>query len=159
MTTGVALPLPVWQVFNNAGQPNVGGSVLFQVGGVNTAIFQDVGLTIPLPNPTFLNSRGEISNASGLSCQVFFTPNTVYVATVYDANGNQINQFSYINGIAGPSQQSIIPVVDNSFTLGSRSPSSANVYVGRNHAALLDAATGNSGYYARTAAEIAALVI
>jgi Pectate lyase superfamily protein len=99
MATGVACPNPILQFFNNAGQFNNNGSILTQVGGVNTATYQDAGLTAPLPNPIPLNSRGEVSNASGLSCQLFLTPNTVYVFTMLDANGNQLNQASYVDGI------------------------------------------------------------
>src|SRR5579872_4179473 len=99
MTTGVACPVPILQFLNNAGQPNVGGSVLTQVGGVNYATYQDVGLTTPLPNPIPLNSRGEVSNAAGASCQCFLQPNTVYQFTIYDANGNVLDTPNYVNGV------------------------------------------------------------
>ena len=95
----VASPPPILQFFNNAGQPNVGGSILTQVGGVNAATYQDSAGAVPLPNPIPLNSRGEISNASGLSCQLFLTPNTAYTFTIFDANGNQVGQASYVNGV------------------------------------------------------------
>jgi hypothetical protein len=104
MATGVALPLPIWQIFDNNGNPNIGGSVLFTVGGIPTAVYQDIGLTIPLPATGInggipLNSRGEISDSSGNSRQLFLTPNTVYVATIFDAAGNQIAQANYVNGV------------------------------------------------------------
>lgn len=97
--TGVASPVPILQFFNNLGQPNVGGTILTQVGGVNMTTYQDVGQTIPLPNPIPLNSRGEVSNASGLSCQLFLIPNVAYTFTFFDALGNQLNQAPYVNGI------------------------------------------------------------
>jgi Pectate lyase superfamily protein len=99
MTTGVALAPPIWPWFFNNGQLAAGGSILTQVGGVNTATYQDFGLTTPLPNPIPLNSRGEISNAAGTSCQCFLTPNIVYTFIFYDAGGNQIWQATYVNGV------------------------------------------------------------
>jgi hypothetical protein len=98
-TVGIA-PTPILQFFNNAGQPNVGGSVLTQVGGVNYATYQDAAGTIPLPNPIPLNSRGEISNSSGQSCQLFLVAGVTYVFTQYDPLGNQINQVPYMAGSA-----------------------------------------------------------
>ena len=80
-------PAPILQFFNNAGQPNSGGTVLTQVGGVNYATYQDAAGLIPLPNPIPLNSRGEISNSSGTSCQLFLTTGVTYTFTLYDANG------------------------------------------------------------------------
>lgn len=99
MTTGVAAPIPILQFFDARGYPLVGGSVLTQVGGVNTATYQDSGLTTPLPNPIPLNARGEISTAAGASSQIFLTPNQVYTFTLSDANGNQIWVATYLNGV------------------------------------------------------------
>jgi hypothetical protein len=81
---------PILQFLNNAGQPNVGGSLLTQVGGVNYPTFQDAAGAIALPNPIPLNSRGEISNSSGISSQLYLFPGVVYVLTLFDAHGNQI---------------------------------------------------------------------
>lgn len=92
MTTVSIAPNPILQFFNNNGAPNAGGSVLTQVGEVNYPTYQDSAGTIPLPNPIPLNSRGEISNASGVSCQLFLVPGFTYVFTLYDVNGNQLNQ-------------------------------------------------------------------
>lgn len=92
----MAAPPPILQFFNNAGAPNVEGSILTQVGGVNAATYQDSAGAIPLPNPIPLNSRGEVSNASGLSCQLFLTVGSVYTFTMFDANGNQMNQATYV---------------------------------------------------------------
>ena len=99
MTTVFRSPTTCLQFFNNAGQPNVGGTLLTQVGGVNTATFQDAAGTIPLPNPIPLNSRGEVSNASGASCELFLIEGTTYTFTLFDANGNQIGVYPNINGI------------------------------------------------------------
>jgi hypothetical protein len=91
MATQVELCPPViLQFLNNAGLMNVGGSLLTQVGGVNYTTWQDAAGTIPLPNPIPLNSRGEISNSSGISSQLFLADGIVYTFTLYDASGNLI---------------------------------------------------------------------
>lgn len=101
MATGVACPPIILQFTLNNGQLAAGGSVLTQVGGINAATYQDINLATPLPNPINLNSRGEIANAAGISVQLFLTPNTVYVFTLFDGpngTGNQINVATYVNG-------------------------------------------------------------
>ncbi len=121
MAIGVASPTPILQFFANNGLPAVNGSLLTQVGGINAATYQDVGLTTPLPNPIPLNSRGEVSNSSGVSCQLFLTPNTVYTFTLSDAQGNQQWTATYVNGIqVSQSQiaQLINPQVQAEITLG-----------------------------------------
>ncbi|SRR6266436_2918422 len=91
---------PVLQFFNNLGVPNAGGSLLTQVGGINTATYQDSAGTIPLPNPIPLNSRGEVSNAAGISSQLFLIQGSIYTFILYDAAGNQIDTFTYAVGIS-----------------------------------------------------------
>jgi hypothetical protein len=99
VTTGVAISAPILQFTLNDGSLAAGGSILTQVGGVNAATYEDYALTIPLPNPIPLNSRGEISNALGQSCQLFQTPNVVYTWTFSDPFGNQIWTGHYVNGV------------------------------------------------------------
>lgn len=102
MTTGVLCPTPILQFFDNAGNPARNGSVLTQVGGVNAATFSDINLTVPLPNPIPLNSRGEASTQAGATAQVFLTPNTAYTFTLFDGpngTGNQLNVATYVNGL------------------------------------------------------------
>ena len=111
MTTGVACTAPILQFFTNAGTPCIGGSIMTQVGGVNTATYQDSALAIPLPNPIPLNSRGEISSQAGTSQQLFLTPNTVYTFTYSDANGNQIWVANYVNGVQVTLTQSSIGAI------------------------------------------------
>ncbi len=91
MTTVSASPIPILQFFNNSGQPNAGGSVLTQVGGVNYPTYSDSAGSVALPNPIPLNSRGEVSNASGQSSQLFLESGIVYTFTIMDVNGNTIN--------------------------------------------------------------------
>ena len=96
MAASVSLVVPpILQFFSNTGLPNVGGTLLTQIGGVNAATYQDSAGTIPLPNPIPLNSRGEVSNAAGASCQLFLVQGHTYVFTLYDALGNQIDSFTY----------------------------------------------------------------
>lgn len=91
MGTSVApAPALILQFLNNAGVPNVGGSILTQVGGVNYPTFQDAAGTTPLPNPIPLNSRGEISNTSGVSSQLYLALGVTYVFTLMDTHGNMI---------------------------------------------------------------------
>lgn len=99
MAVGVLSPVPILQFFGNDGSPLAGGSVLTTVGGINTTAYQDVGLTIPLPNPIPLNSRGEVSSAAGASQQLFLTPNVVYTFTFSDSSGNQQWVANYVNGL------------------------------------------------------------
>lgn len=97
MTTPVGLaPVAIQQFFNNEGKPNVGGSILTQVGGINYPTYQDSAGATPLPNPIPLNSRGEVSNAAGASCQLFLALNVVYTFTLKDANGNLLNQAIWV---------------------------------------------------------------
>ncbi len=103
MTATVAFCPPlILQFFDSGGRLLVGGSVLTQVGGTNTATYQDSGGTTALPNPIPLNSRGEISNSSGQSQQLFLIAGSVYTLTIYDAAGNQIDQAQYVgNSLSG----------------------------------------------------------
>ena len=94
----IACPPTILQFFGNNGLPLAGGSVLTQVGGTNTATYQDSAGATPLPNPIPLNSRGEISNATGTSCQLFLSQGTAYTFTVKDANGNQVYVATYVAG-------------------------------------------------------------
>jgi hypothetical protein len=91
MGTSVAQsPTPILQFLSNSGLMNVGGSLLTQVGGVNYPTWQDAAGMTPLPNPIPLNSRGEISNTSGVSVPLYLAQGVVYQFTLLDAFGNQI---------------------------------------------------------------------
>lgn len=120
----VSLSPPVaLQFFNNAGQFNAGGSVLTQVGGVNAATYQDSAGATALPNPIPLNSRGEISNAAGATCQLFLTAGSIYTFTLYDVTGNQLDSYTYMVGAASSADisnlQSQITAFATSITTGS----------------------------------------
>lgn len=132
MTTGVLATPPILQFFAANGNPLVGGSVLTQVGGVNTATYSDSGLTTALPNPIPLNARGEISTAAGASAQCFLTPNTVYTFTVSDANGNQIWVANYVDGVAltGEAIAAELNTVTNTAALASYVRTAAEIAAG-----------------------------
>src|SRR6185503_20646221 len=120
MTTGVLATPPILQFALNNGQLAAGGSILTQVGGVNTATYADSGLTTPLPNPIPLNSRGEISDASGASRQLFLTPNLVYTLTLFDGpsgTGNQIWSATYVNGVQFALTAAAIDALSNSASI------------------------------------------
>lgn len=111
MATGVLASPPILQFFNNTGLVAANGSVLTTVGGINTATYQDVNLTSPLPNPIPLNSRGEISTAAGVTSPCFLTPNVIYTFTLFDGpngTGNQIWAQPYVPGFLVPSTQAAI---------------------------------------------------
>ena len=114
-TAVLAAPVPILQFFNNAGAPNVGGTVQTQVGGVNFPTYQDSAGATPLPNPIPLNSRGEISNAAGISQQLFLAAGVVYTFTMFDAAGNQIDQAPYVLSI---NQATTAAATDTSATPG-----------------------------------------
>ena len=121
MTTAVALSPPgIIQFFNNAGLPNVGGSLVCQVGGVAYPVYQDAAGSIPLPftgvnGGVPLNSRGEISNAAGASCQLFLAEDVVYTFTLYDANGNLLNQATSVEALV-PTASSIGTALASAYT-------------------------------------------
>jgi len=135
VTTGVLATPPVLQFTLNNGALAINGSILTQVGGVNAATFQDSGLVTPLPNPIPLNSRGEISDANGVSRQLFLTPNTVYVLTLFDGpngTGNQIWQATYVNGvqITGETTAPLLVTVIDTPILASYSRTAAEIAAG-----------------------------
>lgn len=155
MTTQLA-PLPVFKAWDNAGVPLNGGKLFTYVAGTATkqASYTDSTGSTPNTNPVILNYRGEAN--------VWLDPTKAYKVVLAPANDTDppTNPFWTVDQISGgqlsPSG-SIIPSVNNLFNLGSTSFSWANAYFGANGLALIDAG-GNAGFYARTAAEIAAAI-
>ena len=142
MTTPVTIsPTPILQFFNNNGQPNVGGTLLTQVGGVNYVTYQDSAGTVALPNPIPLNSRGEISNAAGTSCELFLVNGVTYTFTLYDASGNQLNQATYV---APYNAATAIAAVTTALAAQSVSTSSGASLVGFIQPATTGTATGRT---------------
>lgn len=151
MTVSLAPPI-VFQSFLPNGAPNAFGTVATYIAGTTTAqaTWTDATQTTQNQNPTPLNASGQAS--------IWFGSTLVYKIIVFDALGNQINFQDQVYGGSnlGSVSTSIIPTPDNTLTLGNVTNSWANAYLGPNHAPVLDSVSGNIGYYARTAAEIAA---
>lgn len=149
-------PLPVFRAWDNLGFPLFGGKLFSYIAGTVTkqATYTDSTQTTPNSNPIILNYRGE--------AQVWLDPTKSYKLVLAPANDTDppTNPFWTVDQISGgqlsPSG-SIIPTVNNLFTLGNSSFSWANAYFGANGLALIDAG-GNAGFVARTAAEITASV-
>jgi hypothetical protein len=148
--TAVLLPNGKQQYFTTAGLPAVGYKIAtFDAGTSNPrTTWQDALKVATNTNPVILDARGEASIFWDGAYKVQLQDSTGAVIWTQDNLQSQPNNFS----------GSILPAVTNSFDLGSVTLSWRNIYVGANNAPVLDTASGNIGYYARTAAEIAAAV-
>lgn len=152
MTAQLA-PRPNFKGWDNNGSPLAFGLLTTYAAGTTTPIatYVDSTQTTQNLNPIQLNFRGE--------CNLWLDPTKSYKFLLQDLFGNTIPGWPVDNitiGNANPTY-SIIPGTNNLYTLGSPSFSWANVYLGVNGLPLLDA-SGNAGFVARTAAEIAASV-
>lgn len=145
-------PTPLFRAFDNNGQPLAFGQLFTYAAGTSTpqATYADSGQIQPNPNPVILNARGEAN--------VWLDPSLSYkyvLAFPTDSNppANPIWTVDNINGALTPSSN-LVPTIDDTFTLGSPLSSWANLYVGSNHAPVLDTVAGQVGYYPLVAAEI-----
>lgn len=147
--TAVLLPNGKQQYFTTAGLPAVGYKIAtFDAGTSNPRVtWQDALKVAQNANPVILDGRGEAS--------IFWEG--AYKVQLQDSTGaviwTQDNLQSQPNGFAA----TVVPSVTNTFDLGSVSLTWRNAYFGANGLALIDSG-GNAGFYARTAAEIAAAV-
>jgi hypothetical protein len=150
MTAQLA-PSPVFRSWDNLGFPLVGGQLFTYAAGTSTpqATYVDSTQTTQNTNPVILNFRGE--------CFLWLNPLLSYKFVLQDALGNLIWSEDNIQGAIGVSSN-IVPSTTNTFTLGTPTISFANGYFGPNAVPVFDPVSGNIGYYARTAAEIAASV-
>jgi hypothetical protein len=143
-------PTPVFKGWADNATPLAYGLLYTYEAGTTTpqASYTDSTQSTPNTNPVNLNARGE--------CALWLDPTKTYKFNLTDLNGNQISGFPVDNilGSLNPNS-SIIPAINNTYTLGSASYSWANVYVGPNAAPIYDSISGNVGYYKQTAAEIA----
>lgn len=148
MTAQLA-PAPVFRSWDNLGLPLVGGKLFTYAAGTTTpqATYIDSTQTTPNTNPVILNFRGEAF--------VWLDPTLTYKFVLQDFLGNLIWTEDNIAGSPFASGGNLVPTVTNTFTLGTPSFTWANAYFGPNAAPILDSVTGNLGYYARNAAEIA----
>jgi hypothetical protein len=149
-------PVPVFKAFDNNGVPLAGGLLYTYVAGTSTpqATYKDSTLGSPNTNPVVLNARGE--------CALWLDPTLTYKFQLTDSLGNQIPGYPVDNIPGGivlsALTGSLIPAVNNTYTLGTSSFSWANLFLGPNGATAFDPASGNIGFYARTAAEITASI-
>jgi hypothetical protein len=148
MTAQLA-PAPVFRSWDNLGFPLVGGKLFTYAAGTTTpqATYVDSTQTTPNTNPVILNFRGEAF--------VWLNPLLSYKFVLQDAFGNLIWTEDNIQGAIGVASN-IVPSTTNTFTLGTPTITFANGYFGPNGTPVFDPVSGNIGYYARTAAEVAA---
>lgn len=149
MSTAVLLPNGKQAFLNAAGTPGIGCKLQTWAAGTSNpkSTWQDAGEGAANTNPIILDARGEAT--------VFW--DGAYKVQLQDPAGAPIWTIDNVTGIY-PGSASLVPTTDNAFDLGSAAFAWRNLYLGANHAALLDPTTGNIGYWARTAAEIAAAV-
>ena len=147
-------PTPVQQFFDNNGEPLFRGTLTTYAAGTTTpqATYVDSTQTTQNTNPIVLNFRGE--------CNLWLDPLLSYKFILKDFFGNTIWTVDNIAGGSIPAliNQNLIPNPTNTYTLGNSTHSWAQLYLGANASPVLDTITGTIGYYARTAAEIAAAV-
>jgi hypothetical protein len=143
-------PPPVFRSWDNLGFPLINGKLFTYAAGTTTpqATYPDSTQVTPNPNPIPLNFRGE--------CFLWLDATLSYKFVLQDAAGNLIWTEDNIPGSPFASSGNLVPTVTNTFTLGTPSRTWANAYLGPNAAPVFDPISGNIGYYARTAAEIAA---
>lgn len=146
----VLLPNGRQQFFTTPGVPAVGYKLMTWAAGTSTpqATWSDalkVGLNT---NPIILDARGE--------AVIFW--DGAYKIQLQDSTGAPVS--APVDNVQSQpaAATSLIPTIDNAFAIGSATFSWANVFVGPNHASVLDTVSGNIGYYARIAAETAAAV-
>lgn len=141
----VLLPEGRQQFFTTPGVPAVGYKLMTWAAGTSTpqATYTDALKIGTNPNPIILDGRGE--------AVIFW--DGAYKIQLLDATGAPVwAPVDNVQSNPAPSG-SLIPTVDNSFTLGSAAFSWANLYLGAADAAAYDPITGNIGYIARTDAE------
>lgn len=160
MTAQLA-PVPIFKAFDNNGFPLAFGQLSTYVAGTTTpqATYVDSTQTTQNTNPIQLNFRGE--------CNLWLDPTKTYKFLLQDLFGNTIPGWP-VDNIPGSAFVSasgsitipanLIPTPTNTQTLGNPSFSWAQIYLGANAAPAYDSVSGNIGFYARTAAEIAASV-
>jgi hypothetical protein len=144
-------PPMVFRAFDSNGGPLAFGQLFTYSAGTTTkqATYVDATQLQPNTNPIILNSRGEAN--------LWLDPTLSYkyvlaYPTDSDPPANPITTTDNIQGVLNPTR-SIIPSVNNLFTLGSPTSSWANLYLGPDDTPIFDPVTGQVGSYPVTAAE------
>jgi hypothetical protein len=149
--TAILLPNGKQQYFTTAGLPAVGYKIAtFDAGTSNPRVTWSDALKVGVnTNPVILDGRGEAS--------IFWEG--AYKVQLQDSTGAVIWTQDNLQSQQTTFTASLIPAVTNTVDIGSVTLSWRNLYLGPNNAPVLDTVTGNIGYYARTAIEIAAGVV
>lgn len=144
----VLLPQGKQYYTTSTGAPLIGGKVYtYDFGTTNPrTTWQDAAGTQPNTNPVILDSRGEAI--------IYWSGN--YKVVIKDSLDNTIWTVDGISTVLSSIAQNLLPAADNTYDIGSAALAWRQVYVGANHAPILDTVSGNLGYYKRTDAEIAA---
>lgn len=149
--TAILLPNGKQQYLTTAGLPAVGYKIAtFDAGTSNPRVTWLDALKVGVnTNPVILDGRGEASIFWEGAYKVQLQDSTGAVIWTQDNLQSQQTSFT----------ASLIPAVTNTVDIGSVTLSWRNLYLGPNNAPVLDTVTGNIGYFARTAIEIAAGVL
>jgi hypothetical protein len=86
--SGNLAPYPIWQFFDQNGDPLSGGSIEWFAAGTQNrvSIFADVALDVPLPNPVPLDAAGRPRTGSGPTA-IWLDSGRAYKAVHRDAEG------------------------------------------------------------------------
>lgn len=149
-------PSPIFRAWDPNGLPLSYGKLYSYAAGTTTKIATYIDSTEDTPNtnPVILSAFG--------TCALWLDPTLTYKFVLTDSVGNTMPGYPVDNipgGFgAGGFSGNLIPNPTNTYTLGSPTNSWAQLYLGPNEVPVFDLASGNVGYYAKTAAEIAASV-
>jgi len=89
MATGIIIPTPKAQFFDNSGDPLNGGKLYTYVTGTSTpaAVYSDIGLTTPHANPVVLDSAGRATIYLDSAVTYKFVLKTSADVTVWTVDG------------------------------------------------------------------------
>jgi len=154
--SGILAPWPVFQAFANNGQFLAGGFLYsYQAGTtIPQPTYTDSTLATPNTNPIQLDARG--------SAVVFLNPAFSYKLNITDSAGNPIAGWPVDNvntAAAVGVTSSLIPSINNVYTLGNSTSSWANLYLGPNSLPAYNTASGIIGATQQTPAETLAGVL
>jgi hypothetical protein len=88
MTTAQRFYLPIPQIFTDLGTLAPGWKLYFYQTGTTKllAVYSDVNLTVPLPNPVLTNNDGHLVDGSGNITSIYYVDSALYKAVLEDQN-------------------------------------------------------------------------
>ena len=88
MTTAQRFYLPIPQIFTDLGTLAPGWKLYFYQTGTTTplAVYSDVLLTVPLPNPVLTNNDGHLVDGSNNITSIYYADSALYKAILKDEN-------------------------------------------------------------------------